>query len=175
MIHSQTSFVPYYLLWVVYPLKNNSDVAAKFNWLIYFLKAEWRQSKTTSCASTRSGSTTATRTSPKSADSKSTPSSKKSIGSKKTSVIWSWDRLGQKERKSQIILPQRKNLRFAARLWKISRRISPQKRKTILRQIKLNPTNGDCWNTLAHVLFKKGDIESSQQAVTMALEHVLPS
>ena len=42
----------------------------------------------------------------------------------------------------------------------------------MLSQIKLNPTNGDCWNTLAHVLFKKGDIESSQQAVTMALEHV---
>jgi cytochrome c-type biogenesis protein CcmH/NrfG len=39
-------------------------------------------------------------------------------------------------------------------------------------QIKLNPTNGDCWNTLAHILFKKGDIDSSHKAVTMAIEYV---
>lgn len=39
-------------------------------------------------------------------------------------------------------------------------------------QIKLNPTNGDCWNTFAHVLFKKGDIEGSRKAVGMALESV---
>lgn len=39
------------------------------------------------------------------------------------------------------------------------------------KSIKLNPTNGDCWNTLAHVLFKKGDIESSHKAVTMAIEN----
>lgn len=40
-------------------------------------------------------------------------------------------------------------------------------------QIKLNPMNGDCWNTLAHVLFKRGDIENSHKAVTMAIENVL--
>ena len=39
-------------------------------------------------------------------------------------------------------------------------------------QIKLNPMNGDCWNTLAHVLFKRGDIENSHKAVTMAIENV---
>lgn len=39
-------------------------------------------------------------------------------------------------------------------------------------QIKLNPSVGDCWNTYAHVLFKKGDIEGAQKAVKMALEIV---
>ena len=41
-----------------------------------------------------------------------------------------------------------------------------------LTQIKLNPTNGDCWNTLANVLYNKGDIEGSQQAVNMAFDSV---
>lgn len=39
-------------------------------------------------------------------------------------------------------------------------------------KIKLNPMYGDCWNTYAHVLFKKGDIEGAQKAVKMALELV---
>ena len=39
-------------------------------------------------------------------------------------------------------------------------------------QIKLNPVNGDCWNTLAHVLYKKKDFEGAQKAIEMALENV---
>lgn len=39
------------------------------------------------------------------------------------------------------------------------------------KSLKLNPSNGDCWNTLAHILFKKGDISGSQSAVSMALQY----
>ena len=41
------------------------------------------------------------------------------------------------------------------------------------QKIKLNPVNGDCWNCLAHVLYKKRDFEGSQKAVEMALDNVL--
>ena len=40
-------------------------------------------------------------------------------------------------------------------------------------QIKLNPQNGDCWNVLAHILFKKGDYEGASKAVNMAIQTVL--
>ena len=36
-------------------------------------------------------------------------------------------------------------------------------------QIKLNPQNGDCWNVLAHILFKKRDYEGASKAVNMAI------
>ncbi len=39
----------------------------------------------------------------------------------------------------------------------------------MLNQIKLNPVNGDCWNCLAHVLFKKGDNVGAKKAIDMAL------
>ena len=42
----------------------------------------------------------------------------------------------------------------------------------MLIQIKLNPQNGDCWNVLAHILFKKGDYEGASKAVNMALQTV---
>jgi cytochrome c-type biogenesis protein CcmH/NrfG len=31
--------------------------------------------------------------------------------------------------------------------------------------VKLNPANGDCWNVLAHVLFKKKDYEGASKAI----------
>jgi cytochrome c-type biogenesis protein CcmH/NrfG len=38
--------------------------------------------------------------------------------------------------------------------------------------VKLNPANGDCWNTLAHVLFKKGDYGGASKAIEMAIQSV---
>lgn len=35
----------------------------------------------------------------------------------------------------------------------------------ILCQVKLNPANGDCWNVLAHVLFKKKDYDGASKAI----------
>lgn len=43
----------------------------------------------------------------------------------------------------------------------------------LVMQIKLNPVNGDCWNCLAHVLYKKKDYEGAQKAVEMALDNVI--
>jgi hypothetical protein len=40
-------------------------------------------------------------------------------------------------------------------------------------QVKLNPANGDCWNTLAHVLFKKGDYGGASKAIEMAIQSVV--
>ena len=41
-----------------------------------------------------------------------------------------------------------------------------------LIQIKLNPTNGDCWNVLAHILFKKTDYDGASKAIQMAIQTV---
>ena len=42
-----------------------------------------------------------------------------------------------------------------------------------LFKVKLNPANGDCWNVLAHVLFKKGDYEGASKAIEMAIQTVI--
>jgi cytochrome c-type biogenesis protein CcmH/NrfG len=36
-------------------------------------------------------------------------------------------------------------------------------------KIKFNPMDGDCWNTLGHVLWKKKDLPAAKKAFDMAL------